>query len=870
MDLVRLLAQVGLALAVATPLWAQGATVSGTAVDESGAVVSGAAVQLVAPNRTTSTTTTGSDGDYRFGNVAVGTYDVTITLAGFSTAAARGLIVGETDLLVPPVRLTLAQLAETVVVSASRTDRALIDAPATMSVVTSQVLATTPAQTYGDLLRGLPGVNVIQLSAREVNITNRSATSTLANSQLVLLDGRSLYLDFFGLVLWDFLPTNLNDVKQIEVIHGPASAIWGANAMTGVVNILTKSPREAPGTTVSLSGGLFGRNAGSTVGKGLGTLFGANASVAKALNDRWSYRVSAGYFASDPFPRPVGQIPIIPDPRNPGVNIGGARYPADANGSIGTAFENRGTSQPKFVVRADQELNGGRITYEGGVGGSEGTIYTGIGPFDIRPGSYMGYGRVNYSKAGLRVSAFTNFLDVQAPNLLLLDPATSDPLQLDVTTRSSDVEIGDSRTFGRRHVVSVGGNLRRNNFDLSIAPAAKNRTEAGAYVQDEILFDRVRLTMGGRVDKFGSLSDAVFSPRVAAVFKPIRDHAVRVSFNRAFRSPSVINNYLNTGIVVPTDLSALAPLLPAASRPLVSQPFPLAVQAVGSELPIGSAFQSELTKESLTAYEVAYTGTFRERTTAGVAVYVNDLDDSIKFTPLPSSLDPYTATAPPPGWLLPPATLSLLAQQGIFLPRTGFTYLNLGPLRQKGVELSLDHRLSRAATAFANYSWQAKPTMLDDPRPYPTQQLRVAAHPPFQPRVQHRWNSLDRERFAQLRRQGALDRRPHERLLGILGCVHAGERERRHEVGERPDHDAGEGDQSPQSRYSATRLRRHHSPVGQFRGAVNTIGCYGGWSPAVITAARHRKDNCADVRDDSEAIVHRDRHDSVLGLGRAG
>ena len=285
---------------------------------------------------------TGSRGDYSFRNVASGTYQVTVTLAGFSPRRRP------TWWSAKPISWCLRsgspspRLAETVVVSASRTDRALIDAPATMSVVSSQVLASTPAQNYGDLLRGLPGVNVIQLSAREVNITNRSATSTLANSQLVLLDGRSIYLDFFGLVLWDFLPTNLNDVKQIEVIHGPASAIWGANAMTGVVNILTKSPREAPGTTVTLSGGFFGRNAGSTVGKGVGTLFGANASVAKALNDRWSYRVSAGYFASDPFPRPTGQIPIIPDPRNPSATIGGARYPADAE-----RFDRHGVPEPR-------------------------------------------------------------------------------------------------------------------------------------------------------------------------------------------------------------------------------------------------------------------------------------------------------------------------------------------------------------------------------------------------------------------------------------------------------------------------------------------------------------------------------------------
>ena len=126
------------------------------------------------------------------------------------------------------------------------------------------MLASTPAQNYGDLLRSVPGVNVIQLSARDINITSRQGTSTLTNSQLVLLDGRSIYLDFFGIVLWDFLPNNLSDIRQIEVIRGPASAVWGANALTGVVNIITKSPREAPGTTVSLTGGWFSRDAGSS------------------------------------------------------------------------------------------------------------------------------------------------------------------------------------------------------------------------------------------------------------------------------------------------------------------------------------------------------------------------------------------------------------------------------------------------------------------------------------------------------------------------------------------------------------------------------------------------------------------------------
>src|SRR5207253_768513 len=97
---------------------------------------------------------------------------------------------------------------------------------------------------------------------------------------------------------------------------GPASAVWGANALTGVINVLTKSPRETPGAEATLSGGFFSRDTGSGVGKGAGGQFGANARYAAAPNNRWSYRVSAGYFNSDPLSRPVGRIPLITDPRD--------------------------------------------------------------------------------------------------------------------------------------------------------------------------------------------------------------------------------------------------------------------------------------------------------------------------------------------------------------------------------------------------------------------------------------------------------------------------------------------------------------------------------------------------------------------------
>src|SRR5262249_55639283 len=155
------------------------------------------------------------------------------------------------------------------------------------------------------------------------------------------------------------------------------------------------------------SAGGFSRDAGSGAGKGAGSVFGANATYADAPNSIWSYRVSAGYFNSDAFPRPSGRIPLITDPRNPKATVGGAFYPADAPGATGTASETRGTSQPKFDARVDQEIAGGRITYAGGVGASQGIIYTGIGPFDIQKGSAIGYGKVSYNRGALKLSGFT-------------------------------------------------------------------------------------------------------------------------------------------------------------------------------------------------------------------------------------------------------------------------------------------------------------------------------------------------------------------------------------------------------------------------------------------------------------------------------
>ena len=255
----------------AVPATAQTGQVTGGVMDETGAVLPGATITLSGPGGARAAQSDGN-GEYAFPDVSAGIYAVTVALAGFSDATVEDVVVADASVELPPVTLQLASFGDTVVVTASRTAVRVVDAPVTTSVIPASTLATTATQNYGDALRSVPGLNVIQLSARDVNVTSRQSTGAVANSQLVLVDGRSMYLDFFGLVLWDLVPANPSDIEQIEVVRGPASATWGANAMTGAVNIVTRRPRESVGNTLTLSSGWVDREAGSTVGQGAGSM----------------------------------------------------------------------------------------------------------------------------------------------------------------------------------------------------------------------------------------------------------------------------------------------------------------------------------------------------------------------------------------------------------------------------------------------------------------------------------------------------------------------------------------------------------------------------------------------------------------------
>jgi iron complex outermembrane receptor protein len=584
----------------------------------------------------------------------------------------------------PPKPDEPAKYEETLVVSASRNEEKLVNAPATMSVVTSLQIEQAPSQNFAELLRAIPGVNITQVSARDINVTSRGATGTLATGQLALLDGRSLYQDFFGFVMWDFLPVNLNEVKQVEVIRGPASAVWGANALNGVVNVITKSPREMQGTSAVLGFGSFDR----TSGQDAGSVWYVSGTHAAAINDRWAYKLSAGGSSQDALSRPTGVIPCTFASVCSGAR---ASYPG---------FVNQGSTQPKFDARLDYDaVDGGRMSFSGGVAGTDGMMHTGIGPFDIDSGTIMAYGKANYSKGGFRAAVFTNLLRGDAKNLLTVDPLTGRPITFDFTNNTYDLDVSNVQAFAGRHVVSYGGNLRFNFSDLSIAPTSDDRAEFGVFGQDEIFLSKMfRWVVGARVDRFDYIDNFVFSPRTTFLIKPQENQTFRISYNRAYRSPSVINNHLDLIIAQPINLAALG-------GPSVYA------------LPINITGNTDLKEQSLDAFELGYSAVIR-RAVLSAAYYKNWVKNEILFTE--DVTGKYTSAHPPANWPLPAVFINFVP--GASLPGR-YTYLNFGKSTQQGIELGVNAPLNRFVDMFVNYSWQDRP----DPKDFPLSELNLPA-----------------------------------------------------------------------------------------------------------------------------------------------
>lgn len=548
---------------------------------------------------------------------------------------------------------------DTVVVTAGRTEQTLATAPASVTVITAAEIETAAADDFGDLMRNVPGLNVAQTNVRDINMTARGATSTLSNSQLVLLDGRSIYLDFFGIVMWDFLPIQAKEIQQIEVVRGPGSAVWGANAMTGVVNVITRRPRDIVGTSVVV-----------------GTQT-ANVVHAQSSNG-FAYKLSAGYFEEDAYERPTGVVPGSNPPQT---------YPD---------FRNTGTVQKRANAVLDWDTSTGNVSLSLGSAATDGIIHTGIGPFDIERGALFSYVDADWNFGNVHASLALTKLDGDAQNLLTRS-VDGQPLGFEFVTNTYDLELSSSTDVGTRHSLSYGGNIRTNDHELEIAPAAGDKDEWGVYLQDEIMLgERWRWVVGARYDDIDPLDDAVFTPRTSLHYTFAPGQTLRVSYNRAFRTPSAVNNYLSVSILQQAD----ALVLPA--------------DAFGNPL---------LDEERLTAYEVGYAGVLGDDIRFTVDVYRNEIEDSIDFYVV-DTYGPGNFPAPGPG--VPAEVVPCFN----FAPGTGpgacpfgglaglvpsdYSYRNIGRTVNRGIELALDRDLGEWGW-FANLSWQDEPDITGVP-----------------------------------------------------------------------------------------------------------------------------------------------------------
>jgi iron complex outermembrane receptor protein len=189
---------------------------------------------------------------------------------------------------------SLEDLMNIEVTSVSKKEQRMSEVAAAVYVITQQDIRRSGATDIPDLLRMVPGLDVAQINANTWAISARGFNLQFSNKLLVLIDGRAVYTPLFGGVNWDTTDVPLEDIERVEVIRGPGATVWGANAVNGVINIITKSAADTHGKMLVAGGG--------NIDQGFGT-----AQYGGSIGDKTDYRVFARYLNNDHFPDLNGQ-----------------------------------------------------------------------------------------------------------------------------------------------------------------------------------------------------------------------------------------------------------------------------------------------------------------------------------------------------------------------------------------------------------------------------------------------------------------------------------------------------------------------------------------------------------------------------------
>lgn len=705
-----------LALGWSGTVAAQGGTITGRVTTTGGAAPLAGINVSVANARPA---VTDADGRYVLRNIAAGTDTVRFRWIGY---APRELVVS----LEAGERLTLnvelepepVQLSQVRISGASRQFERVVDAPAAVSVVAPErVREMAGAGQVPLLVADLPGVRVAQSGVNDFNVNARGFNTPTNRRLLVLVDGRDVSVPILNNQDWADL--SLGDpATRVEFVRGPGSALYGANAFSGVVAITTPAVRESRGTRVDLSGGEV-------------SALRATASSAWLSDDyRWGFRAGAGYSTTQtPDVARTNLGDLEREYAAAGIPSGAARMPAPGyeliplqgqtkSGVLGLPGAAAGTPDPLRTSFANARLdyypaNGAIVTAEGGWSRIENPVATLTAGRSQTLDATRPWGRLAWTSEGFSVMAYHT--GRTGENISLASGQRGDDI-----TSTTHVEGQLNRRFaGTRGRYVVGGSLRTVMVDTKgtlLSPADDGRSDRfyGAFGQVEYEpFARWKVIAAGRVDE-GSLNETNFSPKVGVVYAPARDHAVRLTFNRGYLNPSVLERFISFPAGPPLDFSLLeaglraSPLGPALAGVPNGTLF-----TTSNAVPLLALGNDQLRSSKVNGVEFGYKGQF-DRLFLTADVYYSRISEFASGL-LPGAnprYAPWTAPAAVPGAVAPGLEGAVAAAVGPGLTRLadGSTALvlssgNFGEAREYGAELGVGVQVDRALRWDANYTY---------------------------------------------------------------------------------------------------------------------------------------------------------------------
>jgi iron complex outermembrane receptor protein len=504
-------------------------------------------------------TRTEKDGSYVFRDMKPGTHKVIIKVPGYENLA-QSVTVSAGQEAVVDLGLTHGRDIEEVVITATRTKEKILDAPTTVEAVTSDELALKGGSSYLAALSHVKGIDYAESGISDKRISARGFNNQFNSRMIYMHDGRLATLPGSGIPQAGLMPTTSLDMKSIELIIGPSSALYGPNAHTGVVNVITKTPWDQSGAAISLRGGS-------------NKLFDVSARVAGILWEDFGWKVNAQYnraeeFAPDPdatthlFGSPTlaqAGKPLIyeGDLLRDGYDI----YSAKAEGFLYYRFPR------KWIAKAGY-----------GFSLNEGFSMTNAGRNHIRgwqvhyqtaqvshPNWFAQFTRT-YANSGDTYSL--DVLATLAQATLGRAPTTDAEWdQVEELSKKSQVTEGGAKFIDQSQLYDSELQYRNELFGLKFVTGFQFRryepdsggtylmdaqgqdlgvNELGGYLLLDYGFlenDRLRVVGAARVDDHSNYSPQ-FSPSAAMVFKMFQGHNVRVGYGRAFKSPTVLENFL--------------------------------------------------------------------------------------------------------------------------------------------------------------------------------------------------------------------------------------------------------------------------------------------------------------------------------------